>query len=70
MAAIRRSDWNEYVVIADGTRLRHFVNKLPTADVTDVDETLAAKSGVLALQLHAGPPMTVQFRNIRLKVLP
>jgi hypothetical protein len=70
VAAIRRSDWNEYVIIANGNRLRHFVNGLPTADVTDVDEKLAANSGVLALQLHAGPPMTVQYRKIRLKVLP
>jgi hypothetical protein len=70
VAAIRRSDWNEYVIIADGNRFRHFVNGLPTADVTDLDEKLAANSGVLALQLHAGPPMTVQFRKIRLKVLP
>jgi hypothetical protein len=69
-AAIRRSEWNEYVIIAEGNHLRHFVNGLLTADITDLDETLAAKSGVLALQLHTGLPMTVQFRKIRLKVLP
>jgi len=69
-SAIRRSDWNEYVIIAEGNHLRHFVNGLLTADITDVDETLAAKSGALALQLHAGLPMTVQFRKIRLKSLP
>lgn len=69
-AAIRRSDWNEYVIIAEGNRLRHFVNGLLTADITDLDEKLAAKSGVLALQLHTGLPMTAQFKNIRLKVLP
>ena len=69
-AAIRKSDWNEYVIIADGNHLRHYINGLLTADITDLDETLAAKSGVLALQLHTGLPMTVQFKNIRLKVLP
>lgn len=69
-AAIRKSDWNEYVIIAEGNHLRHFINGLLTADVTDLDETLAAKSGVLALQLHTGLPMTVQFKNLRLKVLP
>jgi hypothetical protein len=70
IAAIKRSDWNEYVIIAEGDHLRHFINGLPTADITDLDEAAAAKSGVLALQLHAGLPMTVQFKNIRLKVLP
>ena len=69
-AAIKRGDWNEYVIIAEGNHLRHFINGLPTADVTDLDEAVAASSGVLALQLHAGPPMAVQFKNIRLKVLP
>jgi hypothetical protein len=69
-AAIRKSEWNEYVIIAEGNHLRHFINGLLTADITDLDETLAAKSGVLALQLHTGLPMTVQFKNIRLKVLP
>ena len=38
-------------------------------DVVDEQEAKAAKSGVLALQIHAGPPMTVQFKNLRLKKL-
>jgi uncharacterized protein (TIGR03067 family) len=38
-------------------------------DVTDEQPAKAAKSGVLALQIHAGPPMTVQFKNLRLKKL-
>jgi hypothetical protein len=37
-----------------------------TIDVVDEDEAKRARSGVLALQLHAGPPMMAQFRNIRL----
>ncbi len=69
-AAIHPREWNEYVIIAEGNHLRHFINGLLTADVTDLDHANAAKSGVLALQLHAGLPMTVQFKNLRLKVLP
>lgn len=70
LAAVKLSDWNEYVIIAEGNHLRHFVNGKITADVTDLDAAKAAQSGMLALQLHAGPPMTVQFKNIRLKTLP
>ena len=66
-AAIKKEDWNEYVIIAKGNHLQHFINGKPTVDVTDECEAKAAKSGVLALQLHAGPPMTVQFKNIRIK---
>ncbi len=68
--AIHFREWNEYVIIAEGTHLRHFINGKPTADVTDLDTAHAARSGVLALQLHAGLPMTVQFKDIRLKSLP
>ena len=61
--------WNEYVLIANGNHLQHFINGMPTADVTDEQPAKAAKSGVLALQIHAGPPMQVQFKNLRLKKL-
>ena len=67
-AAIKKEDWNDYVVIAKGNHLQHFINGKQTVDVTDEGAT-AAKSGVLALQLHAGQPMTVQFKDIRIKTL-
>jgi hypothetical protein len=59
--------WNDYVIIAKGNHLQHFINGMPTADVTDEQEAKAAKSGVLALQIHVGPPMQVQFKDIRIK---
>lgn len=68
-AKIKSEDWNDYVIIARGNHLQHFINGMQTVDVTDEHEAGAAKSGVLALQIHVGPPMTVQFRNIRLKKL-
>ena len=68
-AAIKKEDWNDYVIIAKGNHLQHFINGKQTVDVTDEQEAKAAKSGVLALQLHAGPPMTVMFKNIRVKTL-
>lgn len=67
-AAIKANDWNDYTIIARGNRLQHFINGRQTVDVTD-ESPRAAKSGLLALQLHAGEPMTVQFKDIRLKTL-
>jgi hypothetical protein len=65
-AAIHPAEWNDYVVIAKGGHLQHFINGKQTVDVTD--ETAAgAKTGLLGLQLHAGPPMTVQFKDFVLK---
>lgn len=68
-AAIRHEDWNEYVVIARGNHLQHFINGRQTVDVVDEETGKAAMRGVLALQIHVGPPMTVQFKNIRIKQL-
>ncbi|MEP6662204.1 MAG: DUF1080 domain-containing protein, partial [Verrucomicrobiota bacterium] len=67
--ATEQNDWNDYVIIAKGNVLQHFINGKQTIEVTDEQESKAAKSGVLALQLHAGSPMTVMFKNIRLKTL-
>jgi hypothetical protein len=68
-AKIKSEDWNDYVVIAKGNHLQHFINGQQTVDVVDEQEAKAAKSGVLALQIHVGPPMVVQFKNVRMKSL-
>ncbi len=68
-AAIKQGDWNDYVVIAQGNHLQHFVNGKQTVDVVDEQASKAAKMGILALQLHAGPAMKIQFKDIRIKEL-
>ncbi len=68
-AIIKQGDWNDYVIIAKGNHLQHFINGKQMVDVTDNCEEKRAMSGILALQLHAGPPMLVQFRNIQIKAL-
>ena len=67
--SLKKGDWNDYVIIAKGNHLQQFVNGKQTIDVTDECEAKRAVSGILALQLHAGSPMTAQFKNIRLKEL-
>jgi hypothetical protein len=70
LAAYRAGEWNDLVIVAQGNHFRHFLNGKLTADVTDNDPAKGAAAGILALQLHAGTPMPVQFRNLQLKVLP
>jgi hypothetical protein len=65
-AKIKPADWNEYRIVAKGGHLQHFINGVQTIDVTD-ETAVGAKKGVLALQLHAGKPMTVQFKDLILK---
>jgi len=64
--SLKRNDWNDLVIRAEGNRLRHWLNGHLAVDVLDND-TKAASEGVLALQVHSGPPMRVEFRNIRLR---
>ena len=66
---IKKEDWNEYHVIAKGFLFTHRINGVVTSKCTDADVDQRRKSGILALQLHQGPPMKVQFRNIQLKQL-
>jgi hypothetical protein len=66
----RLDDWNDVAIIAQGNHIRHYLNNRLTLDFTDDDPQLALKSGVLALQLHAGKPMWAEFKDIRLKALP
>ncbi len=67
--AIKQGDWNDYVIIARGNHLTQVINGRVTVDVTDDEVAKRAMSGVLALQLHAGHPMMVQFKDLRLKRL-
>ncbi len=68
-AKIKDEGWNDYVVIAKGNHLQHFINGVPTVDVIDEHDAGAAKEGVLALQIHVGPPMVVQFKDVQIKKL-
>jgi hypothetical protein len=65
-AKINSEAWNEYRVVAKGGHLQHFINGVQTVDVTD-ETAVGARKGLLALQLHAGPPMVVQFKDLVLK---
>lgn len=68
-ASVKHGEWNTYEIIAKGNHLIQKINGEVTVDVTDEQEAKAAKKGIIALQIHAGPPMFVQFKDIRIKML-
>lgn len=68
-AKIKKEDWNTYHVSAKGFTFEHRINGVLTSVVTDEDKAERRAKGILALQIHVGPPMKVQFRNIKLKTL-
>jgi putative heme-binding domain-containing protein len=64
---LRQKDWNQYTIIAEGPRLRHIINGQLMSETIDHQQDKRATSGILALQAHQGPPMKVQFRNLKLR---
>jgi hypothetical protein len=66
---IKAEDWNEVHLVVKGNRLQHFVNGVLMSDVTDADERNRKMKGLIGVQVHVGPPMKVEYRNIRLKQL-
>lgn len=63
---VHHGDWNSYEILADGDHIRLTFNGQVTIDMHDS----ASSSGIIALQLHAGPEMRVEFRNLKIKTLP
>lgn len=68
--AIKSSEWNHYKVVANGNKVSHYINDKLMSEVIDQQGDKAAKDGVLALQIHTGDPMKIQFKNLKLKNLP
>ncbi|MEC8044386.1 MAG: sulfatase-like hydrolase/transferase [Verrucomicrobiota bacterium] len=62
--------WHEYRVLVEANRHRHWIDGHPTADLIDFDEKGRVLEGVLAMQVHVGPPMTVEYKEMRIKHLP
>jgi Domain of Unknown Function (DUF1080) len=63
----KEKDWNDYAIHAQGNHLEHYLNGIKTVDVADNDSKGRSMEGILALQIHAGPPMLVEFKDILLK---
>ena len=64
---IKSEDWNEVHLVVKGNRLMHYVNGVLMSDVTDNDAVNRKMKGLLGVQVHVGPPMKVEYRNIKLK---
>jgi hypothetical protein len=64
---IKTGDWNEIKIVAKGNHLRHYINGSLMSDVTDNDSDLRKMRGLIGFQVHAGPPMKVEYRNIKIK---
>jgi hypothetical protein len=67
--SVKKEDWNEVHLIIRGNHLQHFTNGVLMAEVKDDDPEKRRMTGLLGVQVHVGPPMKIEYRNIRLKKL-
>ena len=63
-------EWHDFRVLVQGNHHQHWIDGHPTADLIDLDEKGRALEGVLAVQVHVGPAMTIEYKDFRIKHLP
>ncbi|MBI5688759.1 MAG: DUF1080 domain-containing protein [Verrucomicrobia bacterium] len=68
-AAVKKGDWNEYRIRAEGPRLRSWINGVPALDYTETEPAIA-RDGKIAIQIHSGGLAVVQAKGITIEELP
>lgn len=66
----KAGEWHDFRVLVRGNHHQHWIDGHLTVDVIDLDEKGRKLDGVLAVQVHVGPPMKIQYRDFFLKRLP
>lgn len=64
--SIKMNGWNTYRIEARGNRFEEYINDVKTSELVD-ERSCSPKEGIFGLQIHPGPPMFVQYKNIFLK---
>ncbi len=64
-----KEDWNQCHLIVRGNTMIHMINGHIMSVVIDDDTENRTMDGLLGVQVHVGPPMTVEYRNILIKKL-
>jgi hypothetical protein len=67
LAAVAKDDWNAVHLIIRGNTLVHVLNGRMMSVTVDDDAANRPVDGLIGVQVHVGPPMKVEYRNIRLK---
>jgi hypothetical protein len=69
LKSINYDGWNELHIIAKGNNLKHYLNGKLMSDVTDNDAVNRKFDGVIGVQVHVGPPMKIEFKDMMIKIL-
>ncbi len=66
---LKADDWNQYEIRCEGKRIQLLVNGVKTLDYTEADNSIP-QFGIIAVQIHSGPPSQAWYRNIQIAELP
>ncbi len=69
LGAIDPKGWNEYRILARGPKIVLWINGVRMCEVEDHEPKFALPRGITALQMHQGPPMKVEFKDLRIRLL-
>lgn len=68
-AMVKPDEWNDYRIVCEGRRIRLWLNGRQTVDYTEKDASIPQK-GLIAVQIHGGPPAEAWYKDIEIRVLP
>ena len=65
--AYKRGEWNDYRIVAKGPQVSVWLNGVLMSKVEDYEAKYVLPKGIIALQLHSGEPMRVEFKDLRIR---
>ena len=65
---LKPGEWNSYRILCESRHIQLWINDFQTVDYTEEDETIE-QSGLIALQIHGGPPGEAHYRNLRIRTI-
>jgi hypothetical protein len=66
---LKRDDWNEYTIRCEGNRIQLSLNGVRTVDYVEADDSIP-RGGIIAVQIHGGPPSEAWYKDITIEELP
>ena len=69
LESLKKDGWNHYVLCAAGDRITLYLNGVPSVVYREEDPGIS-RDGQIAVQIHAGAPMEVQFKDLQIRTLP
>ena len=67
--AVKLDDWNDFVIRAEGPHIQIWINGVQSVDYTEKEAGID-ESGIIALQIHGGPPSEASYKDVSIKELP